>query len=169
MMHTRAIKPKSGPPLLVRPLRNRDVETVLALFARLGDESRRLRFNGPKPRLRDVDLQQLARVDANHHALVAYVDGDPEPVAIARLVRNGGKAEIAFAVADGYHQRGIGSALTRELITDARVAGVTEVTALVSSDNPAALALLRRTLHALEIRLDGPEYWIRATIGPSFP
>jgi len=124
MMHTRAIKPKSGPPLLVRPLRNRDVETVLALFARLGDESRRLRFNGPKPRL---------------------------------------------GVADGYHQRGIGSALTRELITDARVAGVTEVTALVSSDNPAALALLRRTLHALEIRLDGPEYWIRAKLGPSFP
>jgi ribosomal protein S18 acetylase RimI-like enzyme len=169
MTHTRSIKPKYGPRLLVRPLRNRDVETVLALFARLGDESRRLRFNGPKPRLRDVDLQQLARVDTNHHALVAYVDGDPEPVGIARLVRDGGRAEIAFAVADGYQQRGIGSALTAELITDARVAGVREVTALVSSDNPAALAMLRRTLHALEIRLDGPEYWIRATIGPSFP
>jgi ribosomal protein S18 acetylase RimI-like enzyme len=169
MMHTRAIKPKYGPRLTVRPLRNRDVDTVLALFARLGDESRRLRFNGPKPRLRDVDLQELARVDTDHHALVAYVDGDPEPVAIARLVRDGVKAEIAFAVADGYQQRGIGSALTRELITDARVAGVTEVTALVSNDNPAAIALLRRTLHALEIRLDGPEYWIRATIGPSFP
>jgi ribosomal protein S18 acetylase RimI-like enzyme len=168
-MHTRMVKPKYGPRLLVRPLLNRDVQTVLALFARLGDESRRLRFHGPKPRLGDVDLQELARVDANHHALVAYVEGDPEPVAIARLVRNGGKAEIAFAVADGYQQRGIGSALTAELITDARVAGVREVTALVSTDNPAALALLRRTLHALEIRLDGPEYWIRATIGPAFP
>src|SRR6266576_3235301 len=85
-------------------------------------------------------------------------------VAIARLVRDGRSAEIAFEVANDYQQRGIGSALTEELLADARAAGITEITALVSSDNPAAVALLRRTLDALDISLEGPDLWIRAAI-----
>lgn len=65
---------------------------------------------------------------------------------MARLVRDGRSAEVAFEVADEYQQLGIGSALTAELIADARAAGITEITALVSADNPAAVALLRRIL-----------------------
>jgi ribosomal protein S18 acetylase RimI-like enzyme len=166
-VYARYLQPKHGPALLVRPLHTGDVETVLAVFERMGEESRRARFNGPKPSLADGELQKLARVYATNHALVAYVDGDPRPVAIARLVRDGTSAEIAFAVVDAYQQRGIGSALTAELVADARAAGIAEITALVARDNPAAVALLRRALHALEIRLDGPELWIRAAIGPS--
>ena len=162
--HTRILEPRRGPTLLVRPLRDGDVATVLAVFERLSDESRRNRFNGPKPRLSESDLRQLASVDGTRHALVAYLEGDPRPVAIARLFRDGAAAEIAFAVADEHQQRGIGSALTAELIADARAAGITEITALVASDNPAALALLRRVLSALDIRLEGPELWIRAAI-----
>ena len=163
-MHTRAVDLKHGPRLLVRPLRRGDARTVVAVFERLGEESRRKRFNGAKPRLGEKELRWLTAVDARHHALVAYVDGDPEPVAIARLVRAGSSAEIAFAVADEYQQRGIGSALTAELIADARAAGITEITALVASDNPAALALLRHTLHTLDILVEGAELSIRAAI-----
>jgi len=163
-MHTRVLKPKHGPTLYVRPLRHGAVRTVLGVFERLGEESRRTRFNGPKPCLSRAELRQLASVDANHHVLVAYVAGDPRPVAIARLVREGGSAEVAFAVADAYQERGIGSALAAELIEDARAVGITEITALVASDNPAALALLRRIAGALDIRLEGPELSIRAAI-----
>jgi ribosomal protein S18 acetylase RimI-like enzyme len=137
---------------------------VLGVFDRLGEESRRTRFNGPKPCLSRADLRQLASVDANHHVLVAWVDGDPQPVAIARLVREGGSAEVAFAVADAYQERGIGSALAAELIEDALAVGITEITALVASDNPAAVALLRRIAGLLDIRLEGPELSIRAAI-----
>jgi ribosomal protein S18 acetylase RimI-like enzyme len=151
----------------VRPLRHGDVRTVLAVFERLGEQSRRARFNGAKPCLRRSDLRQLALVDQTHHSLVAYVEGDPRPVAIARLVRNGRSAEIAFEVADDYQQRGIGSTLAAELIADARAAGIREITALVSSDNPAAVALLRRVLHVCEIRLDGSDLWIRAALPAS--
>jgi ribosomal protein S18 acetylase RimI-like enzyme len=163
-LHTRVIKPKYGPPLLVRPLRHRDVRAVAGLFARLGEESRRTRFNGPKPCLSDAELEHLARVDGTHHVLVGYVHDDARPVAIARLVRNGRSAEIAFAVADDYQRRGIGSALTAELLADARAAGITEITALVSSDNPAAVALLRRIADVLDVGLNGPELSIRAAI-----
>jgi ribosomal protein S18 acetylase RimI-like enzyme len=164
-MHTRVLKPRNGPALLVRPLRHGDVATVRAVFGRLGERSRRTRFNGPKPCLSAADLEQLATVDPCHHALVAYVEGDPEPVAIAQLARTGdSSAEIAFAVADAYQQRGIGSALASELLVDARAAGITQITALASSDNPAALALLRRTTNVTDIRLEGPELSIRAAI-----
>lgn len=163
-MHTRILKPKHGPTILVRPLRHGAVRTVMDLFERLSDESRRARFNGPKPCLSRSELRQLASVDANHHVLVAYVEGDRRPVAIARLVRDGRSAEVAFAVVDEYQQRGIGSALAGELIEDARAVGITEITALVASDNPAAVALLRRIANALEIRLEGPELSIRAAI-----
>jgi ribosomal protein S18 acetylase RimI-like enzyme len=168
-VHTRVIKPKHGPKLLVRPLRRGDVDTVSAVFERLSEESRRTRFNGPKPRLTDAELHDLALVDATRHVLVAYAEDDPQPVAIARLYRDGDSAEIAFAVVDGYQQRGIGSALTAELVADARAAGITEITTLVSSDNPAALALLRRTLMVLDISLEGPEYWIRAALAGRTP
>jgi ribosomal protein S18 acetylase RimI-like enzyme len=163
-MHTRIIQLKRGPALLVRPLRRGDARTVMAVFERLGDESRRTRFNGPKPCLRMSELRQLAAIDANHHALVAYVEGDPQPIAIARLVRDGSSAEIAFAVADAYQHRGIGSALAGELVADARAAGITEITALASSDNPAAVALLRRIAQVRDIKLEGPELSIRAAI-----
>ena len=88
----------------------------------------------------------------------------PEPVAIARLVRFAGSADIAFEVADGYQGRGIGSALIRELIADARAAGIVEITALVRSDNPAAFAVLRRALGRLEVRVDGPEMFVRVLL-----
>ena len=163
-MHTRFLTPKHGPTLLVRPLRHGDVGTVMAVFERLSEQSRRARFNGPKPRLRTAELEQLARVDSTRHVLVAYLEDDPQPVALARLVRDGRSAEIAFEVADEYHRLGIGSTLTAELLADARAAGITEITALVSSDNSAAVALLRRILDVLDIRFEGPELSIRAAL-----
>jgi hypothetical protein len=162
-MHTRVITPKHGPSLVVRPLRDGDTATVLAVFARLGEASRRARFNGPKPCLSGAELARLARVDGAHHALVAWVEGDPLPAAIARLARTSrGSAEIAFAVA--YQAQGIGASLAAELVADARMAGITEITALTSPDNPAALAVVRRVARVVDICFDGPELSVRAAI-----
>ena len=164
MMQTRYVRLGRGPGLVVRPLRNGDVETVMDVFERLGERSRRNRFNGPKPRLSPAELEHLAAVDATRHVLVAYLEGDERPVGIARLVRDGSSAEIAFEDADEHHRLGIGSALTAELLADARAAGITEVTALVASDNPAAVSLLRRVLERLDVRFEGPELAIRAAL-----
>jgi protein lysine acetyltransferase len=163
-MHTRIMKPRHGPTLIVRPLRHGDTRTVLAVFERLGEQSRRTRFNGPKPCLAAAELEQLATVDARRHALVAWVEGDPQPAAIARLVRDGTTAEIAFAVADEYQHRGVGSTLAAELVADARAAGITEITAFASSDNPAAVAVLRRVGNVFDVSFEGPELSIRAAI-----
>jgi len=164
-MHTRVVKPRHGTTLLVRPLSPGDVATVAAVFGRLGERSRLTRFNGPKPCLSEAELEQLARVDGSHHALVGYVEGDPAPAAIASLVRNErDSAEIAFAVADEHQHRGIGSALARELVADARAAGIAEITALTRNDNPATLALIRRCARVLDVHFEGADLSIRAAI-----
>jgi RimJ/RimL family protein N-acetyltransferase len=150
-MHSRYVN-----GLTIRPLRDGDTETVEALFARLGDRSRERRFCGAKPRLSELELRTLARVDRDRHVLVGYVDGDPEPVGIAQLVREGDSAEIAFAVADAYQSRGIGTTLADELAADARAAGISQLTATVCGDNPRILALLKR-LGPLDLSWRGRE------------
>jgi len=128
--------------ITIRPLRNGEKSAVQAVFDRLGPRSRLLRFGGAKNVLLPSDLDVLARVDANHHALVALVDD--EPIGIARLVRDGDAAEVAFAVADDWQGRGIGSALVDRLAADARAAGIRRLTGTLSEANPRSLALLRR-------------------------
>jgi ribosomal protein S18 acetylase RimI-like enzyme len=137
---------------------------VTAVFERLGETSRRTRFNGPKPRLSEAELEHLATVDATRHVLVGYLAGHARPVAIARLVRDGSSAEIAFEVADEHQRNGIGSALAAELLADARAAGITEVTALVASENTAAVSLLRRALGRLDVQFEGTELSVRAAL-----
>jgi GNAT superfamily N-acetyltransferase len=141
----------------IRVLRDGDTETVAEVFARLGDESRRSRFGGPKPRLRDAELAHLARVDTNHHVLVAYVDGDSRPAGIGRFVRLGSAAEVAFEVADELQGRGIGTALARVLAGDARAAGVVELHATVTGPRQPVRSLLARSTRRLRATWLGGE------------
>ena len=143
--------------LTIRPLRNGDTDTIAGLFARLGDRSREKRFCGAKPRLSEIELHALARVDNDRHVLVGYLEGDSEPAAIARLVRDGSQAEVAFAVADVYQGRGIGSSLGRVLAADARAAGISKLVAMVCSDNAPMVTLLKRLGHSLEASWSGRE------------
>jgi GNAT superfamily N-acetyltransferase len=128
--------------ITVRPLRNGETGVVQAVFDRLGPRSRWLRFHGAKNVLFPHELEQLARVDGTHHVLVAYVGG--EPVGIARLVRDGDTADVAFAVIDDLQGRGIGTVLVDRLGADARAAGITRFNADVQPDNKPSLALAAR-------------------------
>ncbi len=114
----------------------------------------------PKP----PELEQFAAEDSRRHAVVAYVDGDPLPAGIARLVRDGDSAEIAFAVADRHQGKRIGTMLALELLADARAAGIGSITATIDSSNRAALKLIRRCTQIISIRAEGGSLSIRAAI-----
>jgi L-amino acid N-acyltransferase YncA len=126
----------------IRPLRNGDIEAVQAVFDRLGPESRRRRFGGGKTVLTQYDLARLARVDENHHVLVALLGCDP--IGIARLVRDGASAEVAVEVADQWQGRRVGTLLMSRLAADARAAGIERLHASVDYDNVVSRALMRR-------------------------
>jgi len=88
------------------------------------------------------------------HAQEKLRSGDP--IDLAEIVRDGSSAEVAFAVADSHHGRGVGSILASELAADARAAGITQLTATVCGDNPRILALLQR-LGSLDMSWRGGE------------
>jgi GNAT superfamily N-acetyltransferase len=126
----------------VRPLRNGETSVVQAVFDALGPQSRVARFGGVKNVLSRADLALLARVDATHHVLVAYVDC--EPIGIARLVREDDGAEVAYEVADAWQSRGVGTLLIERLAADARAAGIRRFTADIADGNAPSRALFRR-------------------------
>ena len=126
----------------IRPLRNGETEAVRAVFDLLGPGSRTARFGGAKNVLTQSELGQLARVDRDHHVLVALVDC--APIGIARLVRDGRRAEVAVEVADEWQGRRVGTLLMSRLAEDARAAGIEHLHACVDYDNVRSRALMRR-------------------------
>jgi GNAT superfamily N-acetyltransferase len=134
----------------VRPLRGGEIEVVQAVFDRLGPRSRLLRFGGAKNVLLAGELEVLGRVDGDHHVLVAWF-GD-EPVGIARLVRDGKAADVAFAVVDELQGNGVGTVLSQRLAEDARAAGIETLRATMSEENGASLALLKRMTAGMKVQ-----------------
>lgn len=128
--------------ITIRSLRNGETQMVQAVFDQLGPHSRLMRFGGAKPLLTQRDLEQLARVDGDHHVLVALVDG--RPIGIARLVRDGAEAEVAVEVVDEWQGRRVGSILMDCLTSDARAAGIERLHAYVVPENVASRRLMRR-------------------------
>ncbi|MFL5962800.1 MAG: GNAT family N-acetyltransferase [Gaiellaceae bacterium] len=136
--------------ITVRPLRGGETEVVQAVFDRLGPRSRQLRFGGAKNVLSPAELEQLARIDGDHHVLVAWRAG--EPVGIARLVRDGSVADVAFAVVDELQGNGVGTVLSQRLAEDARAAGIETLRATMSAENGASLALLKRMTTGMNLQ-----------------
>jgi GNAT superfamily N-acetyltransferase len=136
--------------ITVRPLRDGEAEVVQVVFDRLGPRSRLLRFGGAKNVLAPPELELLARVDGDHYVLVAWLDG--EPVGIARLVRDGSVADVAFAVVDELQGNGVGTVLSQRLAEDARAAGIETLRATMHAENGASLALLKRMTGGMKVQ-----------------
>jgi protein lysine acetyltransferase len=133
--------------LWVRPIRATDEDGLLDLFERLSPMSRMRRFLAPTPRLSARELAYLTEVDhRRHEALVVIAPGG----AFAGVGRYAcapdepGVADFAFAVADAWQARGIGSALAPMVLDRARANGIRLAQGSTLADNLAARRLLGR-------------------------
>lgn len=136
-----------GARLTARRIRPEDKPALARFFSRLSDESKRRRFLAPKPKLSTRDLAFLTEIDHDRHVALVALDHQRAIVAVARYAAWPGcrdRAEIAFAVADSWHGRGLGSALAGRLVEHARRSGLAALTASTLSENGASHALLRR-------------------------
>jgi acetyl coenzyme A synthetase (ADP forming)-like protein len=108
----------------LRPARIDDEAAVLDLYERLSDDSIYLRFFSPVPRKTAVQFERLTTVDyADRMVMVAEVGG--KVLAIARYDRTTPhEAEVAFAVADEQHGRGLATLLLEHLAVVARSHGI---------------------------------------------
>jgi acetate---CoA ligase (ADP-forming) len=163
---------RDGGTLRLRPPLAADAPATLDFFRSLSERSRYLRFHGARP----VDerlVQPFLDPDwVDRGGLVGELagpSGGERIVAVASYsrLRDPSAAEVAFAVADSEHGRGIGTRLLEQLAIRAGEVGVTAFVADVMGDNSPALRVfadagfeLTRELEAGEVELRFP---IRAT------
>jgi RimJ/RimL family protein N-acetyltransferase len=135
--------------LPIRRLAGGELGPVLQVFDGLSQRSRRLRFLGPKPVLRERELAQLVDVGCcGREAVVAIEPTSGRAVGIARYVEvSSDTAEVAFEVVDEWQGRGLGRRLAEALAELAAEHGLRRLSASIAVDNPAALALMRRLGH----------------------
>ena len=134
--------------LLVRAIRPDDKLAIQDGLHRLSAESAYFRFFQLKRQASPKELAYFTELDfADHVALIAIVEGAALVVGVGRYivcdeVESIRAAEIAFAVDDAYHGRGIATILLRHLAKIARAAAISEFRASVLPDNHKMLRVL---------------------------
>ncbi len=133
---------KDGGSIHIRAIRPDDRARLVDHFQRLSARSVYYRFFGAKRRLTDAELDTFTRVDFTHQvALVATLideHGDERIIGVGRYAAaddSNGTADIAFAVADAHHGRGIATVLLDHLAAIARRQGIREFAADVLGEN----------------------------------
>ncbi len=134
--------------MLVRAIRPADAPGLVEAFEQLSETSRYRRFFTVKPHLSERSVAFFTDVDHHdHEALVAVAPGSGQLVGVARFIRNPeepDQAEVAVTVIDSWQQRGLGTALLRELAQRAAEEGIRHFTAEILAENRPMLTLARR-------------------------
>jgi RimJ/RimL family protein N-acetyltransferase len=137
-----------GERAVVRTLAGGEVAVVQQVFDGMSERSRYERFLGAKPALSERELAFLSDVDHDHHeALVAVDPRTGSAVGDAHLVRDPtdlAVAEVAFAVADDWQGRSLGTRLALLLAARARELGISRLRANMLTGNTRSSALMRR-------------------------
>jgi GNAT superfamily N-acetyltransferase len=143
----RTVTLRDGARVTLRSIAPEDGPLLAAAFERLSEESRYRRFFTRKSELSAAELAYFVDVDhRDHEAIIAIDPSSGEALGVARYVRlrdDAEGAEFAVTVVDDWQRRGLGRALMDRLTYHARRAGVRRFSALVQSDNPNALALVK--------------------------
>lgn len=146
-----------GRTVTVRPVLPQDAPAERAFVASLSPAMRHRRFFATVRELPDAMLRALTEIDYRSHlAIVAETaacagidsdeEGEPCIVADARYVleASGDRAEFAIVVADRWQGLGLGGALIRRLVGEARRRGLARLQGDVLADNEPMIGLVRR-------------------------
>ncbi len=163
---------QDGRSICIRALRNDDKILLTQLFSRLSQRSVYFKFFRVKQWLSDGELARLTEFDfADSVGLAATLreGGRERIIGICRydVIREGNeppcRAEAAFAVAEEFRGKGVGTLLLEHLVSIARSSGVTELEADVLEENSQMLQVfsdsgfrLKRSLQDDVIHLSFP-------------
>ena len=153
------IKLPGGAEALVREIQPEDAPALQRFHSGLSARSVYMRFFELLPRLSDDRAAYFTHLDgADRHALVALDPAHPEEIlGVVRYDREIGSdtAEYAAILADAWQGRGLGMAMTRRLIEDARARGIRRLFALTLPENAAMLTLFRALKLPMTVNWDG--------------
>jgi acyl-CoA synthetase (NDP forming)/RimJ/RimL family protein N-acetyltransferase len=128
-----------GTTVEIRPAAGSDFDAVLRMHRAMSPENIYFRFFSLSPAA-EREATRICRPAAPDHAvLLACLAGELVGVASYEATGSHGAAEIAFAVADHAHHRGIATLLLEHLVSAARSSGIRTFTADVLAENAAML------------------------------
>ena len=143
---------RDGSTVHVRPTVAADVAAVATFLDGLSPEARWFRFMGG-----GISAERAARglIDRGV-GLIATAGADGHVVAHACFVpeNTSDRAELAFAVADAWQGRGIGTLMLAHLAQLAEATGAVTLTAFVHPDNHRMLSVLRDSGFAMDVRAE---------------
>lgn len=128
-----------GQSVLIREIREQDVELERRFIERLSPTSRRFRFLGTLVSPSDELLHQLVTLDpARDVALIALIGEGAEQteIGVARLSAEGDETcEFAVTVSDEWQHKGLGTLLMQHLINSAVERGIRSMHSFDAADN----------------------------------
>jgi len=142
---------RDGGSIHLRAIRADDKQRLLDHFSRLSAQSVYFRFFRAKKRLTDAELVQFTELDFVHSAALVATLGQGENEKIIGVGRyaivdaEGTRAEVAFAVADEFQGRGVGTLLLEHLAPIARSHGISEFEADVLGENNRMLEMFAQS------------------------
>ena len=129
-----------GTTIEIRPARGSDFDAVRDMHAAMSPDNIYLRFFSMSRTAAEREARRICREPAaDHGALLAWLAGDLIGVASYEAKGSSGTAEIAFAVADHAHHRGVATLLLEHLVSAALDQGVRTFIAEVLAENSAML------------------------------
>jgi acyl-CoA synthetase (NDP forming)/GNAT superfamily N-acetyltransferase len=146
-----------GATVAIRPAAAGDFDAVLRMHRAMSPENMYLRFFSMSPASAEGEARRICREPApDHVALLAWLAGDLAGVASYETAGSSGTAEVAFAVADHIHHRGVATLLLEHLVSAGRSNGVRTFTAEVLAENSAMLKVFATAgLHARRKQAEG--------------
>ena len=128
-----------GTTVEIRPAGPGDFDAVKAMHKAMSRDNSYMRFFNISRHAAEIEARRVCRDPApGQMALLAISDG--EVVGVASYVSEAqGQAEVAFAVADHMHHRGVATLLLEHLVSFARSHQITTFTAETLTENKAML------------------------------
>jgi acyl-CoA synthetase (NDP forming)/RimJ/RimL family protein N-acetyltransferase len=138
----------------IRPAGPGDFDAVVRFHQDMSPDHLYLRFFSMSKRAGEQEARRVCRpADADHAALLALLGPQVAGLASYELTGTPGVAEIAFAVADDMHGRGIATLLLEHLVSLGRARGVQAFTATTLPENAAMLRVFADAGLAVRRRL----------------
>ena len=132
-----------GTTITIRPARPEDCAAVRQLHEAMSPANLYLRFFSLSRQAAQQEARRVTRAaDGRHAALLGFLGA--ELVGVASYEQPAGQpgtAEVAFAVADRMHGRGVATLLLEHLVSLARARGVRVFTASALAENTAMLGV----------------------------
>jgi GNAT superfamily N-acetyltransferase len=135
-----------GVIVLIRPARPGDLDAVRQMHEAMSQDNTYLRFFGLSRAAAGQEARRVCRTpSADCLALLAWHGADLVGVASYEPALQPQTAEIAFAVADHAHRRGVAMLLLEHLVSAARSQGIRTFTAQTLAENYAMLKVFAST------------------------